>query len=230
MLQGPNPHTSLSLIHQADLYNEIFAPPIQDLPVLLVQDMMIAADIMGRRIFGFTSSHPRISNLLKTSSEKHLAWLIAAMSPWKNQPMFLAENNTPAAARAIEEGLRRPNSESGTVAKAFANWKVVECMVIKEGHWGRGKMALQMRALGADWKNQVGASLMFELMDQKQNTNNGEGEERIMDKYETFLKTIAEKGLEGAVDFKSLLKVSPPVFLPGIAEEQLIARAIRAMK
>ena len=230
MLKGCNPHTSLNLIHEVDLYNEIFAPPIQDLPILPVQDMMIAADIMCCRIFGFTSSHSRIYNLLKTSSERYLAWLIAAMSPWKNQSIFLADNNTPAAATAIEEGLRCPNSESRTIAKAFANQNVIVSMVIKAGNWGRGKLGLEMRALGANWKNQVGACLVFELMDLKHNNNNGEGEEIIMDIYETFLKTIAEKGLEEAVDFKSFLKVSPPIFLPEITEEQLMARAIRAMK
>ena len=230
MLKGCNPHTSLSLIHELDFYNEIFAPPIHDLPVLPVQDMMIAADIMSRRIFGFTSSHPRISNLLTTSSERYLAWLIAAMSPWKNQPMFLADNDTPAAATAIEEGLRCANSESGTIAKAFANWKVVESMVIKAGHWGRGKMGLEMRALGSDWKSQVGACLMFELMDLKKNTNDDGVEARVMDKYETFLKTIAEKGLERAFLFNSLLKVSSSAFLPEIAEQQLISRVTRAMK
>lgn len=230
MLKGCNPHTSLNIIHEVDLYNEIFAPPIQDLPVLPAQDMMIAADIMCCRIFGLTSSHPRISNLLETSSERYLAWLIAAISPWKSQPSFLAENNTPAAVTAVKEGLRCPNTESGIIAKAFTNWKVIDNMAIKVEYWGRGKTGLEMRTLGAHWKNQVGACLMFELMDLKKNTNDDEVEERVMDKYETFLKTIAEKGLEKAFSFESLLKVSSPVFLPEIVEEPLIAKVTRAMK
>jgi len=34
MVKGCNPHTSLRLIHEVDLYHEIFALQIQDLPVL----------------------------------------------------------------------------------------------------------------------------------------------------------------------------------------------------
>ncbi|PWW79197.1 hypothetical protein C7212DRAFT_340109 [Tuber magnatum] len=215
MFKGCNAHASLSLIHEVDLYNEIFAPPIQDLPVLPVHDMKIAANIVRHRLFGSTSPHPRISELLTTTSEKYLVWLIAAMSPRKNQPLYLAYNkNMPAAATAIKEGLRCPNNVSGTIAKVFANWKVIQNMVINLEHWGRGKTALEMRALDTDWKNQVGACLMFELMDLKENANDDdEVEERVMDKYETFLKTIAEEGLEEAPNFKCLLTVSSPPLL-----------------
>ncbi|CUS15090.1 unnamed protein product [Tuber aestivum] len=114
-IKGCNPHASLSLIHEVDHYNEIFAPPIQELPLLPVKDMKIAADIVRRRLFGSTSSHPHISKLSTTTSEKRLAWFIVATSPQKNQPLFLAnKKNTPAAATDIKEGLRHPNSMSGT--------------------------------------------------------------------------------------------------------------------
>ncbi|PWW76839.1 hypothetical protein C7212DRAFT_363786 [Tuber magnatum] len=205
MFQGYNPHASLSLIHEVDLYKEVFAPPIQDLPVLPVQDMKIAADIMRHLLFGSASSHPRISKLLTTSSERYHAWLIAAMSPWKNQPLPLDHNdNTPTAAVAIKEALRCSNVESEIIAKVFANWNIIQNMVINFEDWSRGKIGVEMRALGADWKNQVGACLMFELIDLKKNASSDEVEERgVMDKYETFLKTIAEEGLEGAFHFKT---------------------------
>ncbi|RPA88476.1 hypothetical protein L873DRAFT_1849697 [Choiromyces venosus 120613-1] len=149
MIKGCNPHASLSLIHEVDLYNEIFAPPIQDLPLLPVQDMKIAADIMHHQLFGATSSYLRIAKLLTTTSKKYLAWLIVTTSPRKNQPLFLADRkNTPATSTAIKKGLRCPNSMSGTRAKAFANWKVIQNMVINLEYWGRDKTGLIMRALG----------------------------------------------------------------------------------
>jgi len=230
MLKGCNPHASLSIINEVDLYNEIFAPPMQDLPVLPGQDMKIAADIVYLRLSGLPSTHPRISKLLTTSTEKYLAWLIAAMSPWKNQPPLLVDKkNTPAAATAIKEGLKCPNSVSGTIAKAFANYKVIQNMASNSGHWSRSKVGLEMRALGPDWKSQVGACLMFELVDLKKNDSD-EVDKRVMNKYETFLEIIAEKELEEAFNFKSLLNVSPPPsVLPAIADQILIARAIRAM-
>ena len=217
MLKGCDPHASLSLIHEVDLYNEIFAPPIQDSPVLPVQDMKIAADIVHCRLFGVASPHPRISKLLMTSDEKYHAWLIAAMSPWKNQPPLLADKkNTPAAATAIKEGLRCPNDVSGTIAKAFANYRIIQNMAINVGHWSRGKVGLEMRSLGTGWKNQFGASLMFELVDLNKNESYDEAEERrVMDRYEAFLGTVAERGLEEAYNFNCLLNVLslPPSLL-----------------
>jgi len=215
MFRGRNPHTALCLIHEVGLYNEIFAPPIQDPPVLPVQDMSIAADIVCCRLFGVASSHPRISKLLMTSDEKYHAWLIAATSPWRNQhPLLADKKNTPAAAIAIKEGLRCPNNVSGTIAKAYANYKVIQNMAINLGHWSRGKAGLEMRSLGTNWKNQFGASLMFELVDLNKDDSHGEGEERVMDKYEALLEAIAAKDLEGACGFKSLLNVlSPPSLL-----------------
>ncbi|PWW72676.1 hypothetical protein C7212DRAFT_360039 [Tuber magnatum] len=192
MIKGCSPHAPLSLIQEVDHYNEIFAPPIQDLPLLPVQDMKIAADIIRRQLFGSTSSHPRISKLLTTTSKKCPAWLIVATSPQKNQRLSLAnKKNTPAAATAIKEGLRYPNS------------RVIQNMVINLEHWGRGKMGLEMRTLGTNWKNQVSACSMFELMDLK-NSSDDEVEERgVIDGCETFLKTIAEKVLGGHFNLKS---------------------------
>jgi len=115
------------------------------------------------------------------------------------------KKNTPAAATAIKEGLKCPNSVSGTIAKAFANCKVIQNIVISLEDWGRGKTALEMRVLGADWRNQVGACLMFELMDLKKNNASDDEVGGVMDKYETFLKIIAEKALEQAFGFKGLL-------------------------
>jgi len=51
---------------------------------------------------------------------------------------------------------------------------------------------------------------MFELRDLHKNTNNDEVEGRAMDKYETFLEIIAEKGLEAALSLTRLLKGSSP--------------------
>ncbi|PWW79251.1 hypothetical protein C7212DRAFT_349211 [Tuber magnatum] len=209
MFKERNPHASLSLIHELDLYNEIFAPPNQDFPVLPVQDMKIAADTVHYLLFGYMPSYPHISRLLATNSEKYLAWNIAAMSPWKNQPVFPAgkKKDTPAASTAMKEGLRCPSRIAGTVARAFANYDLIRNMAIGLKHWSRGKAGLEMRDLGADWRNQVGACLMFELMDlrRKNAGDNGVEERGVMDKYETFLGVIVEKGLEEAYNFKSLL-------------------------
>jgi len=67
-----------------------------------------------------------------------------------------------------------------------------------------------MRTLGPYWQNQVGAYLMLELIDLKKNTNNDEVEESVMDKDETGLAIIVEKGLQAALTFPRLLKVSSP--------------------
>ena len=214
MLKGRNPHASLSLIDELDLYNEIFSPPVQDAPTLPAQDMKIAADIVRYPLLGYTPSHPHISKLLTTNNEKYLAWLIAAMSPWKTQPVFPADKkNTPAAATAIKEGLKSPNVVTGAISKAFANYEAIQNMAAGLKNWGRGRAGLEMRALGADWKSQVGACLMFELVDlKKKNTSDyEEGVRRVMDKYETFLEAIAAKGLEEAFKVKSLLNVFPPL-------------------
>ncbi|KAG0641153.1 hypothetical protein HOY80DRAFT_1114330 [Tuber brumale] len=68
MLKGCNPHASLSLIHELDLYNEIFTPPTQDLPVLPVQDMEIAADILHRPLFRSPYLHLFIFNIWRTTN------------------------------------------------------------------------------------------------------------------------------------------------------------------
>ncbi|KAG0641150.1 hypothetical protein HOY80DRAFT_1114325 [Tuber brumale] len=136
------------------------------------------------------------------------------MTPWKSQSLFLASRDRPTAATALKEGLRCSKKVTGTIAKAFANRKVIQNMVTNVEHWGRGKTGPGMRPLGADWKSQVGACLIFELVDlRKRIGSNDEVEERgVVDKYETFLQIIEEKGLEGAFEFKGLLNVSPPPF------------------
>ena len=134
--------------------------------------------------------------------------------------MFPADKkkNTPAAGTAIRGSLKAPNSITGTIAKAFANYEVIQNMVVDLKNWGRGKAGLEMRALGADWKNQVGACLMFELVDLKKKKDASdyeEGGKGVMDKYEGFLEVITAKGLEEAFNFKSLLTVLPtPSFFP----------------
>ncbi|CUS08740.1 unnamed protein product [Tuber aestivum] len=147
MLQDCNPHASLDLIHEMNL------------PVLPAQYMKIAADTMLHRPFGSNVSHPRISKLLTTSSKRYHAWLIAAMSPWKNQSPFQAYNNNTRRCHSYKRGSKN--------------------MVINLEHWSRGRT--------------------------------GVGERSVMDKYETFLKTIAEEGLEEAFSFKIFLKMKPAI-------------------
>jgi len=72
-------------------------------------------------------------------------------------------------------------------------------MVIKAEPWGKGKPGLGMCTLGTHWQNQVGACLMFERIHLQKNTNNDEVKERAMDKYETYLNIIVEKGLQAAL-------------------------------
>ncbi|KAG0127543.1 hypothetical protein HOY82DRAFT_613354 [Tuber indicum] len=144
------------------------------------------------------------------------------MSPWKGQPLFPADNkNSHAAATVIRESLKRSNEVKGAIEMAFTNWKAIQNMVVNVEHWGRGKLGMEMRPLGGDWKNQVGACLIFELVDSgKKNASGGEVEERgVMDKYETFLQIIEEKGLEEVFSFKCLLDgndvVAEYAFPPG---------------
>ncbi|RPB02316.1 hypothetical protein L873DRAFT_1802252 [Choiromyces venosus 120613-1] len=209
MLRGRNPHAALSLIHELDLYNEIFAPPVmQEDPVLPVEDMKIAADIVRYPLLGYTPCYPHFSRLLRTSANgKYLAWLIASMSPWKHHPVFPADRkrNIPAAATAIKEGLKCPNTVSGTIANAFANYPTIENMVLGLKDWSRSKAGMEMRALGADWRSQVGACFMFEVLELRKNGEDRQAERSVMDKYETFLKVVAEKNLEEAYGFKGLL-------------------------
>jgi len=86
----------------------------------------------------------------------------------------------------------------------------MEKMILKTDPWGRGKTCLGMPTLRTHWLNQVGPCLMFEVIDLKKNTNNHEVEEIAMDKYESSLEIIAEKGLQAALTLTRLLKGSCP--------------------
>jgi len=55
-------------------------------------------------------------------------------------------------------------------------------MVIKAEPWGGDKTDLGMHTSGTHWQNQVGACLMFEVIDLKKDTNNDQDGERAMDK------------------------------------------------
>ncbi|PWW76391.1 poly A polymerase C-terminal region-like protein, partial [Tuber magnatum] len=190
MSRAYNPQASLSLIYEVDLYKEVFAPQIRDLPVLPVQDMKIA----------------------ETSCATSL--------------------RTPAAAIAIKEALRCSNVESKIIGKVFVNWNVIQNMVINFDHWSRCRIGVDMRTLGAGWKNQVGACLSFELIDLRKNARSDEVEARgVMDKYETFLKAIAEEGSEGAFRFKSLMKgnviAAECTLIPGAWMKPLIEKSLK---
>ncbi|PWW76381.1 hypothetical protein C7212DRAFT_351501 [Tuber magnatum] len=139
---------------------------------------------------------------------------------------------TPVAAIAIKEALRCSNVESKIIVKVFVNWNVILNMVINFDHWSRCIIGVDMRTLGAGWKNQVGACLTFELIDLRKNARSDEVEERgVMDKYETFLKSIAEECLVGAFRFKSFLKgnviAAECTLIPGAWMKPLIEKSLK---
>ncbi|KAG0641152.1 hypothetical protein HOY80DRAFT_1114327 [Tuber brumale] len=87
-------------------------------------------------------------------------------------------------------------------------------MAIHVEHSGKGKAGLEMLPLGNDWKNQVGACLILELVDlRKRIGSDGKVEERgVMDKYETIPRAIWGKSLGESFNFRGLT-VSPPALL-----------------
>ncbi|KAI5818687.1 hypothetical protein BZA77DRAFT_242942 [Pyronema omphalodes] len=204
MLQGPHPFDALCTIYELKLFPAIFTPPIDNLPDLPQDDMIEACDIVNQII----ASTSFLGNLVSNPQEKYVAWILAALTPWKDHmfPGTDTKKRIPAAATAGRDGLKLPTKIVTTVTNSFRNYQLIQDTVNGE-KLTRAQAGMLIRKLGADWKSQYLLSLLLETIPVwKRESEMTEEAKAIWSKYEEVLKQwFDDMGLEEAFAFRPVL-------------------------
>ena len=213
-LKGPNPQLALTQIYSLDLFDCIFAPPIEELPSVSTSHMSIATDILCHIMSCEGQTYSNLRYLVNTHHDQYLGWLIASLSPWAGG-MFEgvdASKNIPAAATAAREGLKIPTKLYNTIINSYKNYDMTQETVQKHSEgimMSRGLTGMFVRRLGTDWKIQYLCAMLLETVwvwEEGSASPSREAEE-IIQKYSKFLHRVEKLGLLQAYTFKPILNV-----------------------
>ncbi|KAI9821707.1 MAG: CCA tRNA nucleotidyltransferase, mitochondrial [Pycnora praestabilis] len=142
MLKGPDPHRALNLIDRLNLYNTIFTDPASPEPIQASTDTWKQAyDCVGA-IFTNNASKPMEaplpqdiikSSIARDSEDIHMAWLLAALTPWADVPAPVVPSSSnkisqPLAACIAREGLKINNKAYEIIINAFRHAEEVTAL------------------------------------------------------------------------------------------------------
>ncbi|KAH0608155.1 uncharacterized protein H6S33_002207 [Morchella sextelata] len=201
MFTGPSPHRALTLLYEHSLYPAIFCPPTIPFPDSLPLHTLPRALAATRHLTTLTTP------LLPTAHGHYLTWLLTAVTPWNGVVLEAdMKRRTPAAASAVREGLKVVNKVHDVVARAFQSVDAVRG-VLAEGEWGRARLGVFVKELGAAWRSCVLLSEVLELVEVWEGEEERPSKEAqaIIDKYEHLAARIIELGMEEAYLIKPLV-------------------------
>lgn len=212
MLQGRHPHIALKLIDTLDLYDAIFTPPIEFPPTLPSEHMPIAADIVSHIIAASTKkSYANLRACADSPHDQYVAWLIAAVAPWKGY-MFEGKDTAkriPGAATALRDGLRMVTKIYNTIVSSYRNYEMIQQTAGRGPEMSRSQLGMFVRKLGADWRSQVLCALVLEAIPVWKTGEQPTDEAKaLLEKYSALMTRIKQLELEEAFSFKTILNVS----------------------
>ncbi|KAF8421270.1 hypothetical protein EV426DRAFT_609923 [Tirmania nivea] len=208
MLNGQDPHHSLSLIHNFNLTSVIFCPPIDEPPELPWGDVLPAINALK---YIFSTNPP--SHLVEgfTPGDRYLAWIIAATIPWRHKYEGDGRKRISSAAVAAREGLRLRNKDfdvMGSTYKNLEDMKSTVTLVSTDPNGGsRLTLGTALRRWRATWRNQLLHAALIELVDVWEEVD-GEPTEPAKDvisRYDLFVRRVVEENLSRAWAMKSLV-------------------------
>jgi tRNA nucleotidyltransferase (CCA-adding enzyme) len=212
---------ALTQINALSLYDCIFAPPLDVLPPLPTQNLLLAISALSH-ILSYPPGYPHIPALFPTRHEVYIAWVLAALAPWEGYtfPDLNPKKKAPGAATAVREGLKATNKLFDTVARSYDNTGLVRegMRLAGQGEWARSSAGILIKTLGVDWKSQVLCSMVLDLVKAwKERTvtpfSTAPESKQVLENYNTFIGKIYALGVEEAYSVTPILNVSSPLIL-----------------
>lgn len=184
MLNGPDPHMALALIHKFGLYETIFTDPTRDFSHEPEMDYFKPAYDFVNSVQNKTDQSLSVifQTLLRTHDEKYLAWVCAAVMPWVEAPKV--PNSKPsrppfhAAYLVAQEGFKAPNRVCDVIAASLNNGEEIMNLVQQchkhfklsstqrgpDDATARDTLGMAIRRWGSSWRLQVFFSLVHEIV------------------------------------------------------------------
>ncbi|KXT03230.1 hypothetical protein AC578_4807 [Pseudocercospora eumusae] len=217
-LLGPHPHEAMRLVFSLGLYDTIFSDPA------VAKEDHYTPDIEGWSILIDTLEEILSSggvlqeNLARDSEESYLAWILAAVVPYRDAPRpEPAEAGKkappPIPVTVAREGIKTPNKISDVINAAVRNQTEISDLVDKvydrkrrpdkkfegEDPAARDVLGMAIRRWGTSWRSQVIYSLLVEFADNQGQT------EAIERKYIAFIEHLRALDITDACALKPLL-------------------------
>lgn len=194
-LRGPDPHEAMRLILALDLYYTIFCDPTLDDHGQYVPDTTgcrALIDELQTLVDGDSMIHKL---LLRDKDEYYLAWISAAMLPYRDAPHVPPMDSgrktpPPVAAAVAREGIKATNKVCDVITASINHRTEIRDLVdrlyvfqrrperVNDGHRspGRDTLGMAIRRWGPSWRSQVMYALLVDMVEQPDNV---EGQSRV---------------------------------------------------
>ncbi|KXT13866.1 hypothetical protein AC579_6899 [Pseudocercospora musae] len=217
-LLGPHPHEAMRLVFSLGLYDTIFSDPV------VAKEDHYTPDIEGWSILIDTLEEILSSggvlqeSLARDSEESYLAWILAAVTPYRDAPQPESTEPgkkapAPIPVTVAREGIKTPNKISDVINASVRNHTEISDLVDKvydrkrrpdkkfdgEDPAARDVLGMAIRRWGTSWRSQVMYSLMVEFAD------NPAQIEAIERKYIAFIEHLRALDITDVCALKPLL-------------------------
>ncbi|KAK6515342.1 CCA tRNA nucleotidyltransferase, mitochondrial [Arthrobotrys conoides] len=213
MLYGERPYEALDLIEKLGLGDAILEVPelgAEELGEVRGGDFRKGIETVKWFLGEFkgVEGYKAVQGLSSSERDEYLLWVFAATMPWIK--VFVPEKKkgkVNVGVVAARDGLKMSNKDSESLGRMAQGLDGVKDIVRNPSGLTRSGLGKYLRAMGSEWRIQVLASLLVELVEVR-----GEGVEfgsdedlKIIDGYESFLKRIYDEDLGEVWDLKYLL-------------------------
>jgi tRNA nucleotidyltransferase (CCA-adding enzyme) len=189
-LRGPDPHDAMRLVYELGLYFTIFSDPtVEDSKhyrpdtegtVALIDEL--------KSLLNSGSDLPEL--LVRDADERHLAWMMTAVVPYRDAPLPEAPEPgrkapPPIPTGVTREGIKATNKVCDVVTSSVRNLNEITRLVDgvdtqkrraqktpgSEDLTARDTLGMAVRRWGPTWRSQVMYALLVELVDHRDNVD-----------------------------------------------------------
>ncbi|EPS36121.1 hypothetical protein H072_10462 [Dactylellina haptotyla CBS 200.50] len=155
-----------------------------------------------------------LRRLVSSERDRYLMWLFSAVTPWNGIVWTKEKKKTyPAAAIAARSGLTLSNVNFESLVRMYGNMGSIRTAINTAQGMKRSELGSLVRSWGSEWRLQVFANLVMELVEAvqgdaawKETGNEGSLiDQKALEKHEALVAKVEELNLENAWDFKPLL-------------------------
>lgn len=186
-LQGPDPHEAMRLIFSLNLYDTIFSDPAVADKDHYTPDEEGWEVIIGAVEETLGSGDVLQETLARDKEEQHLAWILAAMVPYRDAPLPQPSESgkkppPPIPVTVAREGVKTPNKTSDVILAAVRHQEEISNLVDKlyqkqrrpdkkfegEDPAARDVLGMAMRKCGSSWRSQVFYSMLVDIANNRE--------------------------------------------------------------
>ena len=189
-LRGPDPHDAMRLVYELGLYFTIFSDPtVEDSKHYRPDEQGTIALIDElKSLLDSGSDLPEL--LVRDADERHLAWLLTAIVPYRDAPQHEAPEPgrkvpPPIPTGVTREGIKATNKTCEIVTASVRNLNEITRLVDgvdtqkrraqkqpgSEDLTARDTLGMAVRRWGPTWRSQMMYALLVELVDHRDNVD-----------------------------------------------------------